>query len=227
MQHTEVDHLVVAAASLAQAAEWAEATLGVTPQPGGRHALMGTHNLLLGLSGSVYPQTYLELIAIDPDAPAPGRARWFGLDDPALQARLAAQGPELVGFVARSEMVDMHRWGLINARFQPGPILSASRETPEGTLSWKIVVADDGRPLAGGAVPTLIQWSGTHPTARIAPSGVDLTALTVRGMPDLAHQVLRLRPLTREALPGPALQVTLATPRGAVTLSTHVASSPD
>lgn len=220
MQHTEVDHLVVAAASLAQARDWAEATLGVSPQAGGQHPLMGTHNALLGLAGSVYPQTYLELIAIDPDAPAPDRARWFGLDDPALQARLAASGPELVGFVARSGMVDMHRWGLINARLQPGPILSASRETPAGTLSWKIVVADDGRPLAGGAVPTLIQWSGPHPTERIAPSGLDLTALTVRGMPDLAHQVLRLRPLTRAALPGPALEATLATPRGPVTLAT-------
>ncbi|MBQ0959144.1 VOC family protein [Ideonella sp. 4Y11] len=220
MQHTEVDHLVVAAATLAQAAAWAETTLGVTPQPGGRHALMSTHNLLLGLAGSVYPQSYLELIAIDPEAPAPGRARWFGLDDGALQARLAAQGPELVGFVARSGMVDMHRWGLINARFQPGPILSASRETPEGLLSWKIVVADDGRPLAGGAVPTLIQWSGTHPAERLAPSGLDLTALTVRGLPDLAHQVLRLRPLTREPLPGPALQATLITPRGPVILTT-------
>ena len=220
MQHTEVDHLVVAAATLAQAAAWAEATLGATPQPGGRHALMGTHNSLLGLAGSVYPKTYLELIAIDPDAPPPGRARWFGLDDPALQARLAAQGPELVGFVARSEMVDMHRWGLINARFQPGPILSASRETPAGTLSWKIVVADDGRPLAGGAVPTLIQWTGPHPATRLAPSGLDLSTLTVRGMPDLAHQVLRLRPLTRAALPGPALEATLATPRGPVILST-------
>jgi hypothetical protein len=71
-------------------------------------------------------------------------------------------------------------------------------------------------------VPTLIQWAGPHPTERIAPSGLDLTALTVRGMPDLAHQVLRLRPLSRAAGPGPALEATLATPRGGVTLATHV-----
>jgi hypothetical protein len=28
---------------------------------------------------------YLEIIATDPEAPAPGRPRWFGLDQPALR----------------------------------------------------------------------------------------------------------------------------------------------
>ena len=223
MQHTELDHLVIACADLAQGADWAAARLGATPVAGGQHPLMGTHNRLLGLGGEVYPRSYLELIAIDPSAPAPGRARWFGLDEPALQARLRAQGPELVAWVARSAMVDMHRWGLINARFQPGPILRASRDTPAGPLSWQIVVPDDGRPLAGGAVPTLIQWQGTHPSESLPPSGVALRGLTVRGMPDLVAQVLRLRPLTRAALPGPAVQAELDTPLGPLTLSSHCA----
>ena len=222
MQHTEVDHLVIAADSLAQGAAWCEATLGVASLPGGVHALMGTHNRLLNLSSAGAPQCYLEIIAIDPDAPAPARARWFGLDQPALQARLREQGPELVAYVARSAMVDMHRWGLINGRFQPGPTLRASRQTAQGVLEWQIVVPDDGLPLAGGAVPTLIQWSGPHPTAAMPDSGVSLKQLTVRGLPDQAAQVLRLRPaVRREALPGAALSVTLNTPRGEVALSSH------
>ena len=85
-----VDHLVVMAASLAEGVAWCEATLGVTPGPGGEHPLMGTHNRLLRIASPAFPQAYLELIAIDPDAPALGRVRWFGLDDPALQARLQA-----------------------------------------------------------------------------------------------------------------------------------------
>lgn len=222
MQHTALDHLVVACHTLDQGRAWCEATLGVVPVAGGRHALMGTHNLLLNLSTEVYPACYLELIAVDPDAPAPGRARWFGLDDPGLQDRLARQGPELVGYVARSGMVDMHRWGLINGRFQPGPILQASRTLPDGQeLSWQIVVADDGRPLAGGAVPTLIQWSGPHPTERLPASPVGAQSLTVRGMSDLVAQVLRLRPLTRANNAGPAVAATLSTPLGPVTLASH------
>ena len=45
-----LDHLVVLAPSLASGVAWAEATLGVTPGPGGEHSLMGTHNRLLRLN---------------------------------------------------------------------------------------------------------------------------------------------------------------------------------
>ena len=70
---TEVDHLVIAADSLEQGSAWCERTLGAKPVAGGRHALMGTHNLLLQLSSTAFERVYLEIIAIDPDAPAPGR----------------------------------------------------------------------------------------------------------------------------------------------------------
>ncbi|HSI56520.1 MAG TPA: VOC family protein [Ideonella sp.] len=219
MQHTEVDHLVVVAHDLAQGAAWCQETLGVAPQAGGRHALMGTHNLLLAVGSPAYPKSYLEIIAIDPQAPAPGRKRWFGMDDAALQARVR-EVPELVGFVARSGMVDMHRWGLIHCGYVPGPILKASRETPAGLLQWQIVVPDDGAMLAGGALPLLIQWQGPHPSDALADSGVQLTGLGVRGLPDKAAQVLRLRPLERLAPPGPALSVRLQTPRGERALAT-------
>lgn len=214
MQHTEIDHLVVMAETLDQGSAWCLATLGATPAAGGTHPLMGTHNRLLLVASAAYPKAYLEIIAIDPEAAPPGRTRWFGMDDPVLQAKVRGAGPQLVGYVARSAMADMHRWGLINCRYQPGPILKASRETPAGTLHWQIVVPDDGRALADGAVPTLIQWQGPHPSETLPTSGVTLNAVTVRGMPDQAAQVLRLRPLTRLPLPGPALEVHLQRPDG-------------
>jgi hypothetical protein len=68
-----VDHLIVAAASWTDGVAWCEATLGVTPGPGGKHPLMGTHNRLLKMASDTYPQAYLEIIAIDPDAPPPTR----------------------------------------------------------------------------------------------------------------------------------------------------------
>ena len=49
---TEVDHLVVAAATLDEGVRWCEATLGLTPAAGGRHDFMGTHNRVLATSSA-------------------------------------------------------------------------------------------------------------------------------------------------------------------------------
>jgi hypothetical protein len=210
-QHCAVDHLVVAAATLEDGVAWCEATLGVTPGPGGQHPLMGTHNRLLKIASEAFPKAYLEIIAIDPAAAPPGRARWFGLDAQDLSA-----GPRLLHFVARSDMLDMHRWGLITVGLQPGDPVKASRETPQGLLSWEILIRPDGALLCGGALPTLIQWRGAHPTDAMPDSGVQLRSLTLAGVPPRAREVLRLRNVAfAEA---PALAAVLDTPRGPVTL---------
>ena len=216
----QVDHLVVAAASLEQGAAWCEATLGVAPGPGGQHPLMGTHNRLLKIASADHPDVYLEIIAIDPAAPAPGRARWFGLDDPALQARVL-ESPRLIHFVARSGMLDMHRWGLITVGRRPGNPVNASRDTPHGRLAWQILVNDDGALDCGGALPTLIQWQGLHPATHMPDSGVTLRGLTVHGVPERARDVLRLRGVSVLAHDGPALRACLATPRGEITLESE------
>jgi hypothetical protein len=213
-----VDHLVVAAASLDQGVAWCEATLGVTPGPGGRHALMGTHNRLLTIADAVFPQAYFEIIAIDPDAPPPGRARWFGLDAPALRADLRNAGPRLIHAVARSTRLDAHRAGLIRVGQRPGEPVAASRDTPAGRLEWQILLRDDGGVDCGGALPTLLQWSSRHPAATMPDSGITLKALALGGVPDRARDVLQLRGVAVSAGPGPALRATLATPLGEVTL---------
>jgi Glyoxalase-like domain len=61
-----VDHLVVLAASLAEGEQWCRRVLGVTPAPGGEHPLMGTHNLLLNVSGAGFARTYMEIISVKP-----------------------------------------------------------------------------------------------------------------------------------------------------------------
>jgi hypothetical protein len=215
---TEVDHLVVAADTLAQGAAWCERVLGVSPGPGGRHAFMGTHNRLLRLGGE-FPSAYLEIIAIDPDAPDPGRPRWFGLDRPALKDALR-DAPRLVQVVARTRQVEMLRWGLINRGIDPGRPLEAERETPEGRLKWRILVRDDGENGCGGVLPTLIEWTGRHPTESMAPSPLRLERVALAGLPAPAADVLRLRGVDRPD-PGPAdlrpgWRVILDSPRGRV-----------
>jgi len=213
---TEVDHLVVAAASLEQGVAWCEALLGITPGPGGQHPLMGTHNRLFRIDSAGFPAAYFEIIAIDPAAPAPQRRRWFGLDGAALQQRIA-EAPRLVHMVARTRMLDMQRWGLVNLGLDPGLPVAASRDTPQGRLAWQILVREDGALSLGGALPTLIQWQGLHPTEHMPPSPVALRTLQLAGLPTPVRQVLALQGATH-ADAGPALRAVLATPKGEVTL---------
>ena len=218
--NTRLDHLVVLAATLDQGVTWCESALGLTPGPGGRHPLFGTHNRLLKIATPVFEDAYLEIIAIDPQAAPPTRPRWFGLDDPVVQQHLQRDGPHLAHVVARSPQLDMHRWGLIQVGLQPGEPVKAGRDTPQGPLAWEILVRPDGALLYGGALPTLIQWQGRHPAQAMAPSGVTLQALTLRGVPSRASTVLRLRGVDmREMLDGPALEAVLHTPKGEVRLS--------
>lgn len=176
----ELDHLVVAADSLEAGVAWCERELGVTPAPGGKHALMGTHNRLLNISGVNHPRCYLEIIAIDPDAPAPGRARWFDLDQPLLQARLK-EGPGLIHWVARVPNLDAALAYWCGEGIDAGEAVAASR----GALGWRIALREDGRRLKREALPMLIEWAdfnkgGAHPTDSLPASGVQVLGLDAR-----------------------------------------------
>ena len=174
-----VDHLVVAAATLEQGVQWCEATFGVTPGPGGTHALMGTHNRLIRLAGSQYSRSYLEIIAIDPQAAAPERARWFDLDDHRLRDAIRIQ-PRLVHFVARCGDARGAVQALRERGLELGELVRAERRTTTGLLQWGITMRADGQRLFHGALPALIEWAGAHPTDAMPVSGVELLGLTAR-----------------------------------------------
>jgi hypothetical protein len=163
-----LDHLVVAARTLDEGAAWVSSVMGVAMVPGGKHPLMGTYNRLLGLGG----RRYLEVIAIDPEAPPPGRPRWFALDDPAMRERLA-KGPALIHWAERTDDIE----AALRTYPERVEILDASR----GDLAWRITVPRDGRLPGGGTLPTLIQWKGPHPGDRLPPSGCELVELRTEG----------------------------------------------
>jgi hypothetical protein len=210
-----LDHLVVACRSLDAGRAWCEATFGVVPQPGGRHALMGTHNLLLALASARYPKAYLELIAIDPEAPAPAQPRWFDLDDAALQRAIAI--PRLVHWVARSDDVEATVAALRAGGADPGRIVAAERMTPHGMLRWRITLPGDGRRPSAGAMPLWIQWSGEHPGDALPASGITIESLEVSGISDAL--AAWLGSLADRADSSSPLSAVLIGPRGRVTLT--------
>ena len=213
----EVDHLVVAAATLAEGVQWCEHVLGVTPGPGGRHPLMGTHNRLFDISSDAFPQAFFEILATDPAAPAPGRARWFGLDTLDLRG-----GPRLLTWVARSRAIEAQTEALRAAGLDIGPAIAATRDTPQGRLEWRLSVRDDGGLLAGGALPTLIDWGRTpHPAPSMIAPGVTLRGLTLHGLTPAAIRALDCRGAQHSVDAGPALSVSLDTPRGRITLTSN------
>lgn len=166
MNVATVDHLVIAATTLAQGCDFVESGLGARPQRGGRHPAMGTHNALLKLG----ERLFLEVIAIDPQGVVPPRPRWFDLDEPRVRATLA-EGPRLIHYVARTDDIEA-----LSARspIDLGDIVPATR----GDLRWRITVPADGHLPARGLVPTLIQWSDTrHPADSLPDHGLSLVAL--------------------------------------------------
>ena len=208
-----LDHLVVAAATLEQGEDYLEARLGVRPQRGGRHVAMGTHNSLLKLGG----KTYIEVIAIDPDAAVPHRPRWFALDTKALQSALQ-EAPRLIHWVVRTDDIDAARSA---SPVDPGKVHAMTR----GAFAWRITIPADGHLPGGGVLPTLIQWADAdHPADALPDGGIRL--LTLAGAhpePGAMHSALAALSLA-DAIKvtfaaQPRIAAMLQSPRGPVALA--------
>lgn len=227
---TGLDHLVVMAASLEEGVAWCEATLGVTPDAGGQHGFMGTHNRLLRISSPAFAASYLEIIAIDPQGQAPSNhRRWFDMDDPALQAQVRSQGPQLTHWVARVSGIAQATEALHVLGHAAGTPQAASRQTPRGLLAWQIGLRPDGQRLLQGLLPTLIEWGEQHPAASLADKGIALQQLQLLH-PDAPALQSALQALGLDGnpalhvthAPSPALVAHLHTPQGPVQLRSPV-----
>ncbi|WP_394782259.1 VOC family protein [Undibacterium sp.] len=157
-----IDHIAVTAPTLEAGADYVRRALGVSPASGGEHPRIGTHNMLLRLGDTVY----LEVIAINPAAPAPGRPRWFGLDELTPDTP-----PRLASWVART--ADIHTSHAASTEAL-GDIEPMSR----GALNWQISIPQDGKLVLGGTAPSLIQWeTEALPPSRMQDLGLTLTQL--------------------------------------------------
>jgi len=222
---TQVDHLVVLAASLDDGERWCERVLGLRPDAGGRHTLMGTHNRLLKIASAAYPNAYLEIIAIEPGAVPTrdtGTRRWFDMDDPLLAQSVAQDGPRLIHWVARTNDIDAacQRWLALG--LDRGPPLAAERMSPQGLLSWRITVRDDGARLLDGCLPTLIEWASPPPGATLPETGVALIGLRIQHPePPLLNAAWLAAGLTGASIESGRAQIEawFQTPNGQVVIS--------
>jgi Glyoxalase-like domain len=231
---TQIDHVVIVANNLDQGVAWCEATLGITPGPGGEHKLFGTHNRLFKIATPANPMAYCEIIAINSAAnPAikQGTQRWFDMDNAELKAAVAIE-PRLVHFVANTPDVQAACATLTALNIDRGPALEASRHSRKGLLQWQITVRADGQRLFNGMLPTLIQWGKPdaaeplrlHPRNSLPRSGVTLQGITSThpeaNALQSAYAAIGLHGVVVQD--GPAnLNVTLQTPKGVVTLNSQ------
>jgi hypothetical protein len=214
--------------------QWCEATLGVTPGPGGEHAQYGTHNRLFKIATPTHPLAYFEIIAINSEAKKPSdtRARrWFDMDDATLQLAVATE-PRLVHFVANTDDIQAARIALKAQDIDRGPAVHASRHSRRGLLQWQITVRDDGQRLFNGALPSLIQWGKPdaaeplrlHPRNSLPRSGVTLQGIAITH-PTAAKLQTAFEAIGLAGIPvetGPAnIIATLHTPKGLVVLQSH------
>jgi hypothetical protein len=215
---TRIDHLVIGARELAHGIAYVKAQLGVDMPFGGEHEKMGTHNHLMQLGSELF----LEVIAINPEKQSPRRPRWFGLDDPHVRQTLNRQ-PALLTWV-----VNTHD---INRLLQQASVPSGHAEpVSRGDLSWYFGIPEDGRLLAGGLLPYLMQWQvDRHPAKQMADRGCRLQALHLhhpspewlRAALESIHadSLVEIHPLDAQATP--FLEAWIATPDGPRVLSSR------
>ncbi|WP_179380571.1 VOC family protein [Jannaschia marina] len=153
------DHFAVSAATLEEGTAHVAAHLGHDMGPGGEHTRMGTHNRLSGLG----PGEYLEVIAIDPAAPAPPHPRWFDLDR-------RSGSPRVGNWIARTDALDT-----FVAAF---PDAGRPVDFERGPYRWRMAVPDDGILPFDGCFPAVIEW--LSPAPEFPESSLRLTALDLR-----------------------------------------------
>lgn len=157
-----LDHLAVVARSLEEGVTYVEAVLGTELSPGGHHPDMGTHNKLVSLG----PYSYLEVIAVDPEAPPPQQRRWFNLDT-------YDGAPRLMNWICATDDLDA-------ALEAAPPGTGRPMVLTRGDMTWRMAVPDFGRLPYDDAMPALIEWGDSpHPNKRLPDHGLRLTRLDV------------------------------------------------
>jgi len=200
----QIDHLVVSSATLSEGVSYIESLFSVPLAEGGEHLVMGTHNALLSLG----PSAYLEVIAVNPEAAQPDRARWYDLD-------YFTGSTRLTNWALR--VPDLHE-ALLRAPSGMGEELALAR----GKFRWDMAIPQDGRQPFSGCAPALLHWQGPQPAPALPDHGLRLDALEIT-LPEAEALTIALNPLVEDDRisvhsGAPALSALIDTPNGIVRL---------
>ena len=191
-----IDHLLYACCELQRGMDEIESLLGVRPVKGGHHPLFGTHNALLALG----PGIYLEIIARDPDLPAPERG--------ALVDMPPGTASRLLTWALRTESIRKMVFDAQQSEIGIGNVETGSRTNPDGsTLRWELT---DPRAMPmNGAVPFLISWGNTtHPSTTAPPGGRLVELVIEHPEADRVRRALSALKANTEAIAGDEFRIT-------------------
>jgi hypothetical protein len=161
------DHLALGAATLQQGIDHVTQLMGVEMTKGGAHPDMATHNRVMATG----EDTFFEVIAIDPDATAPSRPRWFSLDEANFD-----DGPRPYAIIL--DTFDLE--GAIGYAADHGIDCGVPTLLTRDSLKWHFSLRDDGRIPLEGAAPLIIEWpKGPHPATKMEDHGLRFEAITV------------------------------------------------
>ena len=208
----KIDHFAIGANNLQQGLDYLKSELGVEIPAGGKHDAMSTHNCVCQAGN----ESFLELIAIDPDAPDPGRTRWFTLDDPNTQKSFDVS-PRPLCWVVGTDNLD----AVIEASpVDLGEVVLFTR----GERSWRLTVPKDGSLPENGLLPAFIEWSpGAHPSTDMQDLGIALSQVKLNH-PNPESLMATLKALGVDHLAEvekagqPMLEFIMNTPAGKVSL---------
>ncbi|WP_298816496.1 VOC family protein [uncultured Roseibium sp.] len=207
----KIDHIAIGCKDLDSGAAAMETILDVAVPLGGKHAAMSTHNRVMQAGN----ESFFELISIDPEAPEPGRVRWFSLDDANTQRRLNERPRALTWVVNTSDLDAV----VADSPVDLGDVVDFAR----GDRTWRLTVPEDGSLPGEGLLPAFIEWSpGPHPSTGQQDLGVRLQSVRL-SHPEPEQLVSLLKALTidhlAEVVKGePGLSFVLKTPNGTVEL---------
>ena len=181
----KLDHITVVAPTLIEGVSHVRDRLDLDVPFGTRHDYMGTHNHRLQLGNSVY----LEIIARDPDGAAPGRPRWFDLDNQDQVRADWIEGRRLRGWVVSTDSIasvlSSHR-----------AIFGTEVPLPPANPAFAFAIPENGSLPLEGAAPSIIDHRGDPtPMAEIPDLGARLRSLTVEH-PDPAAIAMLYRDLS-------------------------------
>lgn len=166
-----LDHFALAAQTLEIGQDYVRKRTGLTVPLGGVHQGMGTHNCLMATGD----ESYLEIIANDPNQPAPKTPRPFDLDNGAIAAK-TAQEPHIQAVILRTDDAARDATLARAAGVDLGTVVDAAR----GDLRWVLVLREDRSLALDGAAPALIEWpEGPHVSHAMPDEGLVLTNVTI------------------------------------------------